>query len=125
MKFGVDKLLSSEESSVQDVKLENILGPSRDGLWVDDEVLTSVREEEEEEEEEDDSSESDKQSMFYLSNRLLWHVKISLLLLVLCSITTHRSFHLLGSCLRFQISIELTVLSHHRAVLSFRPHVLL
>ncbi|KAM9357554.1 chromodomain-helicase-DNA-binding protein 1-like [Symphorus nematophorus] len=65
LKFGVDKLLSSEESSVQDVKLESILGPSRDGLWVDDEDLTSVREEEEEEEEEEDSSESDKQNHMY------------------------------------------------------------
>uniref|UniRef100_A0A8C4F0N8 Chromodomain helicase DNA binding protein 1-like n=1 Tax=Dicentrarchus labrax TaxID=13489 RepID=A0A8C4F0N8_DICLA len=50
LKFGVDKLLSSEESSVQDVKLEKILGPSRDGQWVDDEDFTSVREEDEEEE---------------------------------------------------------------------------
>uniref|UniRef100_A0A3B4VBY7 Chromodomain helicase DNA binding protein 1-like n=1 Tax=Seriola dumerili TaxID=41447 RepID=A0A3B4VBY7_SERDU len=51
LKFGVDKLLSSEESSIQDVKLEKILGLSRDGQWVDDE--DSLREEEEEEEEEE------------------------------------------------------------------------
>lgn len=64
LKFGVDKLLSSEESSVQDVKLENILGPSRNGQWVDED-FTSLREEEEEEQEED-GSESDGHSMFYL-----------------------------------------------------------
>uniref|UniRef100_A0A3Q3VX27 Chromodomain helicase DNA binding protein 1-like n=1 Tax=Mola mola TaxID=94237 RepID=A0A3Q3VX27_MOLML len=45
LKFGVDKLLSSEESSVQDVKLEKILGPSRDGQWVDDDSVASLREE--------------------------------------------------------------------------------
>uniref|UniRef100_A0A671WAU6 Chromodomain-helicase-DNA-binding protein 1-like n=1 Tax=Sparus aurata TaxID=8175 RepID=A0A671WAU6_SPAAU len=50
LKFGVDKLLSSEESSVQDVKLEQILGPSRDGQWVADEDFTSLKEEVEEEE---------------------------------------------------------------------------
>lgn len=61
LKFGVDKLLSSEESSVQDVKLEKILGPSHDGQWVDDEDSTSLREEEEEEE---SRSDSDEQSMF-------------------------------------------------------------
>uniref|UniRef100_A0A8D0B1C1 Chromodomain helicase DNA binding protein 1-like n=1 Tax=Sander lucioperca TaxID=283035 RepID=A0A8D0B1C1_SANLU len=52
LKFGVDKLLSSEESSVQDVKLEKILGPSRQGQWVDED-FTSLREKEEEEEEND------------------------------------------------------------------------
>uniref|UniRef100_A0A667YDN3 Chromodomain helicase DNA binding protein 1-like n=1 Tax=Myripristis murdjan TaxID=586833 RepID=A0A667YDN3_9TELE len=33
LKFGVDKLLSSEESSIQDVDLGKILGHSRDGQW--------------------------------------------------------------------------------------------
>uniref|UniRef100_A0A669EWE3 Chromodomain helicase DNA binding protein 1-like n=1 Tax=Oreochromis niloticus TaxID=8128 RepID=A0A669EWE3_ORENI len=37
LKFGIDKLLSSDESSIQDVKLEKILGLSRNGHWVDDE----------------------------------------------------------------------------------------
>lgn len=64
----MDKLLSSEESSVQDVKLEKILGPTRDGQWVDDEDFTSLKEEEEEEE---NSSESDGQSMFYHVNGVL------------------------------------------------------
>ncbi|KAI3369040.1 hypothetical protein L3Q82_026001 [Scortum barcoo] len=62
LKFGVDKLLSSEESSVQDVKLEQILGATHDGQWVDDEDLTSLREEEEEEE---TGSESDGQNHMY------------------------------------------------------------
>lgn len=62
LKFGVDKLLSSEESSVQDVKLEKILGPSCDGQWVDED-LTPLREEEEEEE--DSGSESDSHNHMY------------------------------------------------------------
>lgn len=33
--FGLDNLLSSEESSVQELNLEEILGPSRDGQWED------------------------------------------------------------------------------------------
>ncbi|XP_054904484.1 chromodomain-helicase-DNA-binding protein 1-like isoform X2 [Poeciliopsis prolifica] len=36
LKFGVDKLLSSDESSIQEVRLEKILGPSQDGQWEDD-----------------------------------------------------------------------------------------
>ncbi|XP_029356649.1 chromodomain-helicase-DNA-binding protein 1-like isoform X1 [Echeneis naucrates] len=62
LKFGVDKLLSSKDSSIQDMKLENILGHSCDGQWVDGGNSTSVREEEEEIE---DSSESDGQSHMY------------------------------------------------------------
>lgn len=66
----MDKLLSSEESSVQEVKLEEILGPSHDGQWVDDEDFATLREEAEEEEV---PSCSDGQSM------LLCHVYTSLL----------------------------------------------
>lgn len=62
LKFGVDKLLSSDESSVQDVNLQNIFGSSRGGQWVDDEDLKAVAEEEEEEE----RPESDELSMFFL-----------------------------------------------------------
>ncbi|XP_045906175.1 chromodomain-helicase-DNA-binding protein 1-like [Micropterus dolomieu] len=62
LKFGVDKLLSSDDSSVQDVKLEKILGPSCDGQWLDDEDFTSLREEDEEEE---SSSECDRQNHMY------------------------------------------------------------
>lgn len=50
LSFGMDKLLSSEESSVHDVNLEKILGPSRDGQWVDEDLATSRRESEEDEE---------------------------------------------------------------------------
>ncbi|TKS74852.1 Chromodomain-helicase-DNA-binding protein 1-like [Collichthys lucidus] len=62
LKFGVDKLLSSEESSVQDVKLEKILGPSHDGQWVDNEDFASLREEKEEDE---SSSECDGLNHMY------------------------------------------------------------
>ncbi|NWI95665.1 CHD1L protein, partial [Pitta sordida] len=34
LKFGLDKLLSSEGSTVQDVELENILGETKGGKWV-------------------------------------------------------------------------------------------
>lgn len=37
LKFGVDKLLSSDESSIQDVDLSQILGLSRNGQWFMDE----------------------------------------------------------------------------------------
>ncbi|XP_078115928.1 chromodomain-helicase-DNA-binding protein 1-like isoform X1 [Sander vitreus] len=69
LKFGVDKLLSSEESSVQDVKLEKILGPSRQGQWVDEDFTSLIEkqkeEEEEEEEEEENGFESDGQNHMY------------------------------------------------------------
>ncbi|KAM6921156.1 chromodomain-helicase-DNA-binding protein 1-like [Xenentodon cancila] len=61
LKFGMDKLLSSDESSVQEVKLEKILGPSRGGHWVDDEDFTPL-----EGEEEETGSDSDGQSHMYL-----------------------------------------------------------
>uniref|UniRef100_A0A8C7YL64 Chromodomain helicase DNA binding protein 1-like n=1 Tax=Oryzias sinensis TaxID=183150 RepID=A0A8C7YL64_9TELE len=62
LKFGVDKLLSSDESSVQDVNLQNIFGSSRGGQWVDDEDLKAVAEEEEEEE----RPESDELNHMYI-----------------------------------------------------------
>uniref|UniRef100_A0A3P9H0N8 Chromodomain helicase DNA binding protein 1-like n=1 Tax=Oryzias latipes TaxID=8090 RepID=A0A3P9H0N8_ORYLA len=63
LKFGVDKLLSSDESSVQDVNLQNIFGSSRGGQWVDDEEdLKAVAEEEEEEE----RPESDELNHMYI-----------------------------------------------------------
>uniref|UniRef100_H3ABN5 Chromodomain-helicase-DNA-binding protein 1-like n=1 Tax=Latimeria chalumnae TaxID=7897 RepID=H3ABN5_LATCH len=34
LKFGVDKLLASKESTIQDVDLTNILGPTKNGKWV-------------------------------------------------------------------------------------------
>ncbi|XP_072246146.1 chromodomain-helicase-DNA-binding protein 1-like isoform X2 [Leuresthes tenuis] len=54
LKFGMDKLLSSDESSVRDIKLDKILGLSRNGQWVDDEDLTLFKEEDEEEENDSD-----------------------------------------------------------------------
>uniref|UniRef100_A0A8C3C8U1 Chromodomain helicase DNA binding protein 1 like n=1 Tax=Cairina moschata TaxID=8855 RepID=A0A8C3C8U1_CAIMO len=48
LKFGLDKLLSSEGSTIQDVELENILGETKGGKWITDVVLP--REEENEEE---------------------------------------------------------------------------
>ncbi|XP_059121917.1 chromodomain-helicase-DNA-binding protein 1-like isoform X1 [Peromyscus eremicus] len=36
LKFGLDKLLSSEGSTVDEVDLESILGETRDGQWVSD-----------------------------------------------------------------------------------------
>ncbi|XP_076004763.1 chromodomain-helicase-DNA-binding protein 1-like [Genypterus blacodes] len=62
LKYGVGKLLSSDESTVQDVELRKILGPSRDGHWVDDED-SAVPEGEEEEDE--NGTESDGQHHMY------------------------------------------------------------
>lgn len=66
LKFGIDKLLSSDESSIQEVKLEKILGPSRDGQWVDDEddELSPLKEAEEEVENGSDSSEQNHMYFF-------------------------------------------------------------
>ncbi|KAF7652709.1 hypothetical protein LDENG_00093500 [Lucifuga dentata] len=61
LKFGVSELLSSEESSVQDVDLKKILGPSCQGQWVTDEDSAFLRGEEEEE----SGSESDVQNHMY------------------------------------------------------------
>ncbi|KAM4738434.1 chromodomain-helicase-DNA-binding protein 1-like [Anableps anableps] len=59
LKFGIDKLLSSDESSIQEVKLEKILGVSQDGQWVDDDELSPLEEEVENE------SDSDEQNHMY------------------------------------------------------------
>ncbi|XP_014121854.2 chromodomain-helicase-DNA-binding protein 1-like isoform X1 [Zonotrichia albicollis] len=48
LKFGLDKLLSSEGSTVQDVELENILGETKGGQWLMDTVLPQKEENEEE-----------------------------------------------------------------------------
>ena len=79
------------------MELEKILGPSRDGEWVDDADSTSLREEEEEDEAKEISSGSDRQSMFYypgstLKNlKPLWlylHVQ-NIKFLTLFKVTTH------------------------------------
>lgn len=36
LKFGLDKLLSSEGSTMEDIELECILGETEDGRWVSD-----------------------------------------------------------------------------------------
>lgn len=61
LKFGVDKLLSSDESSVQAVELEKILGASRGGQWLEEDEPSSLTAEPEEEE---NSSDADGQSGF-------------------------------------------------------------
>ncbi|KAJ8350442.1 hypothetical protein SKAU_G00255720 [Synaphobranchus kaupii] len=63
LKFGVDKLLASEESSVQDVDLEVILGQSRDGRWLTEDDPALPGEEDDKEEEEEDM---DNKSHMYL-----------------------------------------------------------
>ncbi|CDQ99409.1 unnamed protein product [Oncorhynchus mykiss] len=55
LKFGVDKLLSSEESSIQAVNMGLILGQSRDGEWLTDEAPTQTKDLPTEEEEEGES----------------------------------------------------------------------
>jgi len=64
----VDKLLATEESSVQDVDLRKILGRTQDGQWVaqEDPASPSRGEEGEEEEEEEEGTDSgaDGPSMF-------------------------------------------------------------
>ncbi|TRY54630.1 hypothetical protein DNTS_001611 [Danionella cerebrum] len=50
LKFGIDKLLSSEESSIQDVDLEFILGQSRNGQWLTDEEQAKLSDGKEEDE---------------------------------------------------------------------------
>ncbi|XP_062451236.1 chromodomain-helicase-DNA-binding protein 1-like isoform X2 [Rhea pennata] len=56
LKFGLDKLLSSEGSTIQDVELENILGETKGGMWVMDVVLPH----------EDESEEEDRENHMYL-----------------------------------------------------------
>ncbi|KAM4547924.1 chromodomain-helicase-DNA-binding protein 1-like isoform 2-T2 [Odontesthes bonariensis] len=69
LKFGMDKLLSSDESSVQDIKLEKILGLSRNGQWVDDEDLTPLKEEDEEEENDSDSDSDGQNHMYFFEGK--------------------------------------------------------
>ena len=38
LKFGVDKLLANEDSSIEDVDFEAILGKTVDGEWEKEEV---------------------------------------------------------------------------------------
>ncbi|XP_028709908.2 LOW QUALITY PROTEIN: chromodomain-helicase-DNA-binding protein 1-like [Peromyscus leucopus] len=45
LKFGLDKLLSSEGSTVDEVDLESILGETRDGQWVSDALPAAQQQE--------------------------------------------------------------------------------
>ncbi|XP_068814517.1 chromodomain-helicase-DNA-binding protein 1-like isoform X2 [Struthio camelus] len=56
LKFGLDKLLSSEGSTIQDVELESILGETKGGMWVTDAALPH----------EDESEEEDTENHMYL-----------------------------------------------------------
>uniref|UniRef100_A0A674C2G1 Chromodomain helicase DNA binding protein 1-like n=1 Tax=Salmo trutta TaxID=8032 RepID=A0A674C2G1_SALTR len=67
LKFGVDKLLSSEESSIQAVNLGLILGQSRDGEWLTDEAPTQTKDLPTEEEEEEESE--GQNHMYYFEGR--------------------------------------------------------
>ncbi|KAF4801732.1 hypothetical protein TURU_031985 [Turdus rufiventris] len=48
LKFGLDKLLFSEGSTIQDVELQNILGETKGGQWIMDTVLPQKEENDEE-----------------------------------------------------------------------------
>lgn len=41
LKFGLDKLLSSEGSTMDEIDLESILGETKDGQWVSDALPTA------------------------------------------------------------------------------------
>ncbi|KAM8889632.1 chromodomain-helicase-DNA-binding protein 1-like [Synchiropus picturatus] len=62
LKFGVDKLLSSDESSVQNLELDKILGSSRNGQWEDEEA--AVREEDE-----SDAESEEQNHMYYFEGK--------------------------------------------------------
>lgn len=50
LKFGLDKLLSSEGSTMDEIDLESILGETKDGQWISD-ALPSTEEGSREQEE--------------------------------------------------------------------------
>ncbi|XP_010155259.1 PREDICTED: chromodomain-helicase-DNA-binding protein 1-like [Eurypyga helias] len=56
LKFGLDKLLSSEGSTIRDVELEKILGETKGGKWVMDAALPH----------EDESEEEDTENHMYM-----------------------------------------------------------
>ncbi|XP_060776124.1 chromodomain-helicase-DNA-binding protein 1-like isoform X3 [Neoarius graeffei] len=63
LKFGVHKLLSSDESSIRQVDLRQILGQSRDGQWlVDEEHVMSA-------EEEDDEDDKRQNHMYFFEGK--------------------------------------------------------
>ncbi|XP_058394940.1 chromodomain-helicase-DNA-binding protein 1-like isoform X2 [Diceros bicornis minor] len=50
LKFGLDKLLSSEGSTVDEINLESILGETKDGQWISDALPTTEERSREQEE---------------------------------------------------------------------------
>ncbi|XP_006861379.1 PREDICTED: chromodomain-helicase-DNA-binding protein 1-like isoform X1 [Chrysochloris asiatica] len=50
LKFGLDKLLSSEGSTMDEIDLESILGETKDGQWISDALPTAEEESREQEE---------------------------------------------------------------------------
>ncbi|XP_072540472.1 chromodomain-helicase-DNA-binding protein 1-like [Salminus brasiliensis] len=69
LKFGVDKLLSTEESSVQDVDLKRILGASKGGRWLMDEELVIPNKEDEDEDEDEDEEDEGQNHMYYFEGK--------------------------------------------------------
>ncbi|XP_063967719.1 chromodomain-helicase-DNA-binding protein 1-like [Lytechinus pictus] len=65
LKFGLEKLLQSDESSVKDLQLQEILGGSAGGEWMPDER----NDEEEEKMEEDDGSDEEKDHMYMFEGK--------------------------------------------------------
>ena len=41
LKFGIDKLLANQESSIENIDLEKVIGRSENGTWVVDDVKKS------------------------------------------------------------------------------------
>ena len=62
IKFGLDKLLQSEESSVVDVDLKSILGGSVKGEWVLEETKAEGDDAETEETMQEDDEDAEKES---------------------------------------------------------------
>ena len=65
IKFGLDKLLQSEESSVVDVDLKSILGGSLKGEWVLEETKTGDDDDDDETEQatmQEDDEDTEKES---------------------------------------------------------------
>ncbi|XP_030837594.1 chromodomain-helicase-DNA-binding protein 1-like isoform X1 [Strongylocentrotus purpuratus] len=68
LKFGLDKILQSEESSVKDLDLEEILGASAGGEWMVDE-RKDEEDKEEEKMEDDEGSDEEKGHMYMFEGK--------------------------------------------------------
>lgn len=81
LKFGLDKILQSEESSVKDLDLEEILGASAGGEWMVDE-RKDEEEEKEEKMEDDEGSDEEKGTMSELFFLLVELIKRQILVVL-------------------------------------------